>query len=97
MEIYARQQILGQGDDHEELICSQVSTMNRNDLRSANSGKQSKLFQSFLLPSFVFLVILSESLNMLLYDCAAFCCSFQAKATSKDGVNAVGALASTFS
>ena len=39
LEIYARQTILGQGDDHEELLCSQTPTMNRNDLRSASSGK----------------------------------------------------------
>ena len=38
LEIHARQVILSQ-DDPEELICSQVGTLNRNSLRSANSGK----------------------------------------------------------
>ena len=75
LEIYARQAILSQGDDHEELLCSQTPTMNRNDLRSASS----------------------DSLNMLLYDCAAFCCSFQEKRAGAVTGDGVGALATTFS
>ena len=38
-EIYARQTVSKSQGDHEELICSQVRTVNRSDLRSATPGK----------------------------------------------------------
>ena len=31
-----------------------------------------------------------ESLNMLLYDCAAFCCSFQSRSSQEAGAGATG-------
>ena len=57
MEIHARQVILSH-DDPEELICSQVSTMNRNSLRSASSGKNAM--------SLIDLAILSFLVNLTL-------------------------------
>ena len=52
MEIHARQVILSH-DDPEELICSQVSTMNRNSLRRASAGKYAVIFIDVVIFSFL--------------------------------------------
>ena len=59
MEIYARQVILSHQDDPEELICSQVSTMNRNSLRSATAGKYNTVEEA-VYAVFAFLVNLKS-------------------------------------
>lgn len=52
MEIHARQVILSH-DDPEELICSQVSTMNRNSLRRASAGKYAEILIDVAIFSFL--------------------------------------------
>ena len=77
--------------------------MNRNSLRNATAGKFIEILIDVLFVAFLVNLIYVmfqcglETLNSLLYDCAAFCCSFQAKASLDTTGSGDGALAKTFS